>query len=63
VFVIERVGFAPRVCGNDDLVAVLVELIDQGGDVHAAPGNTLPHCLNARLVVMIVERLAWVSGG
>jgi hypothetical protein len=23
---------------------------------HAAPGNVLPHCLNARFVVMIVER-------
>ena len=54
---IETVGLSPRIGGDEQLVAVLIEAIDERGEAGGA-GEHGAHCLNARFVLMIVERSA-----
>jgi hypothetical protein len=49
------VGIAPGVGVDVDDVAVLAKRSTRA-TTHAAPGNTVPHCLKARFVLMTVER-------
>jgi hypothetical protein len=49
---------APGRADDVDAVAVLGEASTRA-TTQAAPGKTVPHCLKARLVVMIVERRSW----